>query len=140
MKKMIALAAAILSTSAMASWEINQNGIAVQMSKNDYTKWVLIEHSQGEVYISLASTSKRLKCESANPVWLVNDTPVKFESICTQGATRSSPQTDKGREFIMNEFKEKSSVKIGSTTYSAVGFNEAVSKVKSWDKKMENAL
>ena len=142
MKKIIALTASILSTSSMANWDINQNGVAWQIAQQDLNHAAILEHSNGKLAVSVVSTLQDAckGMEGAQVAWLVNNTPVKFEIFCSQGATRSYPATDKGRKFVIEEFKEKSKVKIGSYAYSAVGFTKAIEKVKEHDEITKNAI
>ncbi|CAH1521312.1 exported hypothetical protein [Vibrio owensii] len=141
MKKLIAVSTLVFATNTFAAWEVNQNGIALQPSYGNFSNGVALEHDGDEFYISVITLkSAGLDCSPSTPIWMVNETPVRFESFCDQGASRSYPQSEKGMKYVLNEFKTKNSVKIGSNSYSAVGFTKAMNEVKAWDEKMKDAL
>jgi len=55
----------------------------------------------------------------------VNETPVNMAFACVSGKEVVGASTERGREFIFNEFKSKNIVTIGKWIFSAKGFLKA---------------
>ncbi len=62
----------------------------------------------------------------------VNDIDIKAISECSSFVSELKAKTKRGREYILNEFKTKDSVKMNSLTYSAKGFTKVLNdRIKS---------
>lgn len=65
-------------------------------------------------------------------VIIVNDIDIKAISECSSFVSKLKAKTKRGREYILNEFKTKDSVKMNSLTYSAKGFTKILNdRIKS---------
>lgn len=144
MKKLLFVTMLLFTSYVSANWEVNQNGVAVQAAKDDYRSLAILELVDGVYYVSFvdyASLTTGAGCdEGKDTIREVNGQPIKLRNICDRGSNRFYGLTDKGRNFIVNEFKTKNSVKFGSKIYSAIGFSSAMEKLKQREAWEKNAL
>lgn len=140
MKKLITLFTLLFASQAFASWDVNQNGVAVEVSKNRPFSMAILEYAEGVYLVSFFEKKIGEKCESGEVVREVNGQLVQLLDLCDRGSSRYYGKTEEGREFILNEFKTKNSVKVGSTVYGAIGFSAALSKVKQRVELEKKAL
>ncbi|HII4310703.1 TPA: hypothetical protein ACY4PQ_001732 [Vibrio parahaemolyticus] len=143
MKKIVILTVLLVASYANANWDINQNGVAIQPAERGELSAAILEYTNKTYSVSIVQgdpLQSGMECDESKSVREVNGTPVKVYIGCDNGMQRVFGVTDKGREFIVNEFKTKNSVVIGSAEFSAIGFSAALQKLKqrkAWEK---NAL
>lgn len=143
MKKILILMALLFASTASANWELNQNGLSVQSSNNDQRVIAALEYNEGIYYLTFidaTNVSVGAGCKEDESVLDVNGQPVTFHFFCDRGIARAFPISEKGRKFVLDEFKNKTSVKVGNNIFSAVGFSAALIKVKNRDDWEKNAL
>ncbi|EGR0299628.1 TPA: hypothetical protein I7272_07850 [Vibrio parahaemolyticus] len=145
MKKTLFLFALLFTSQAFAEWSLNQNGVAIEPSSNDFQSLAILEYSieNDQYFVSFMDTSQigeTSDCDERQAVREINGQLVKLVAMCDRGAARYYGQSDKGRSFIMNEFKTKNSVRVGDTNYSAIGFTAAMNLVKKRKELEEKAL
>jgi hypothetical protein len=144
MKKILLLS--LLVAQSSNAWEINQNDVAVQASENQISinEFTTMVYATG--YLSLSRFISD-SCGGQNEItriYEVNKTPVKFNVFCNGDSNRSTvdaiPKTEKGKAFLLNEFKTKNTVTIGKYKFSAIGFNDATLKIKAVEERNKNAI
>ncbi|MGD1467182.1 hypothetical protein [Vibrio harveyi] len=145
MKRLFILGTLLFTSQAFASWDMNQNGVALEPSTNDISSMAILEYSveENQYYVSFMDTmqlNSNTNCSRSDSVWEINGQLVNVSSMCDRGASRFYGSSDKGREFILNQFKTKNSVKVGNTTYSAMGFTAALKKIKQRKEMEKSAL
>jgi hypothetical protein len=126
MKKII-LTLLLLTSFPSLAWEIKQGNIAFQESEEDVDTGILYYPNTGFVLVTISDY-----CSTGQNIVLdVNDTPVKFKTHCKEEDTFvfATPLTKKGQEYIFTQFKEKNSVHISYSSFSANGFNDMIKKL-----------
>lgn len=137
MKKYLLLTLLSLSAFNATAWEINQNNIAFQVASNNPNYAALFD-SEGISIISEAP----LGCDNfTKRVYSVNGTSVKFTTHCqNEKMEYAYAESEKGRKYILDQFKEKTTVEINNLYYSAKGFNKIAKKLASKIESDKNAI
>lgn len=130
MKKIIVIAAiAATSFSAAAKlpkfvdrWVLNPNGVPMVIAY-DYKHLALFDKD-----VQFATSDKCYKAEDDMDqlVTRVNGKPVKMARYCFKGNYRIIAVSQKGKDYILNEFNNKNRVTAFNTTFSATDFKKTV--------------
>lgn len=87
--------------------------------------------------IGFANTSSECSGDNSSEpvVWKVNNTPVNMIGYCISDFFGYLPATDKGRLFILRQFKTKKSVTVAGHVFSAKNFTKVFDEANSLKEK-----
>ncbi|MGD1455320.1 hypothetical protein [Vibrio harveyi] len=144
MKRLLILSSLLFASQTFAGWNMNQNGVATEISSNDFASMAVLEYSplEDDYYVSFLNLSQLNSgnCKPDETIREINGQLVKLFSMCDRGSSRYYGSTEDGRDFILNQFKTKNSVKVGDNVYSAMGFSAALKKIKQRKEMEKKAL
>jgi hypothetical protein len=156
MKKYLMLAGLIaFNTSAFAGWKVGltQSGVAQAFSEITPYKNIWVQISDQAIVYFFYDSKEECKAAMSNyekhedgyadKVIMYNGQPIKTWVGCGNKRLMIVPSTKDGKRFILNELLTKNSLKIwfeGDIVFSAVGYNEAVTKVAMGNHGIKEAL
>lgn len=152
MNKLLVLLALLSTTATAASdWTLSDR-VATTGDLNNYSTVATLFIST-DSQTSIGFSVYDPECEGFSPeikpasIHIINDQPVKFQYQCQGKAEKLfMPKYKTGRDFIMDEFKERKTVwikTVGSNftfSYSAMGFTEAYNAIESIAWLTRNAI
>jgi len=144
MKKVVLTLMAIMSLQAHSyngGWQLNQHGALTMISTTG--ELVLVIHSDKTIELVKYNES----CYKTKPEWgaiklKVNGQFISFAQYCHTGVFNVTygSVSDAAKDFIMNEFKTKNKVTIGTTEFSGKGFTAKLKEQQQHIIDSQNAL
>ena len=134
--KLASIALIFGSSNVMADWSVNNNSVAA-VGGSDRSQAVVLGVGTGESSVFLADmfdTQEEYNCvEDYKSVHVINGQNVRIITRTRSGSLQCNyyPESTAGAEYVLNEFKTKSSVTWGGITYSAMGFNKALKTLEA---------
>lgn len=118
----------ILSINSQA-WELNENGVGFETEKSKSALFAVLEVHGEKAYVAIYDGSNLFQNCGAGMIKTINGVSVRMLSKESGVMCMFYPESDKGMEYLVNEFKNKTQVKIGSYTFSTLGFTETIQDI-----------
>ena len=120
------------------AWELNQNDVAVQAS-NQTPSTFAVYTGDKRVIIGKVLDNCYLKT-TAERIIEVNNQPLKFNVHCESNVEYSAPISQAAQDYMIKQFRNSITVKVGDDSFSASGFDEIVKQLNLRLKRNKTAL
>ncbi|UKA23368.1 hypothetical protein IHC92_20670 [Photobacterium damselae subsp. damselae] len=128
----VACSFSVSAAKPLEVWDVNRNNVPIVMSQLPEYGAMYDRAKRSVVIIALRDCQ-----DNGYSVMDVNGTPVKFELDCNQSNERFVPRSDKGKKYLLKQFKTKDKVIISGITFSAKGF---AGSLRNAERKEKEAL